>query len=222
MKTVLVPNPTFNPAAKTLNFSAVPGFQLNRLFAVIDQTKNEIIYAVSSPGLGFTSFAANILTLEKNTNVAGFNAGNSLICVYDDVLSTFAITGSATGGITDTYHNGGTTASSLIPIQIKNTAATLYGITYTPNKVDTGVGVFPAYLKLYNTSTAPTVGGGSATVPLITICLVDGTGSTPDPIRLPAAGVAFSNGIFFAITAGPSDADATPPTGGHVLNITYL
>lgn len=220
MKTVLVPNPTFNPAAKTLNFSAVPGFQLNRLFAVIDQTKNEVIYAVSSPGLGYTSFVANVLTLEKNTNVAGFNAGNSLICVYDDVLSSFAINGSATGGIASTYHNGNTPAS-LVPVNIKATAGTLYGISYTPNKVDTGVGVFPAFLKIYNAVT-PTVGGGSATAPVLTICLVDGTGATPDPVQIPTAGIAFSTAISFAITGGSSDADQTTPTSGHVLNITYL
>ena len=220
MKTILSPSPTFNPSSKTLDFSGVSGFALNRLLAVIDQTKNQIIYATSSPGLGYTNFTANVLTLEKDTTTGGFASGDSLTCIYDLAVHPVSIVNTATSGITSTYHNANT-AATLVPTTIKSSAGTIYGISYTPNKVDTGVGCFPAYLKIYNT-TSPNVGGGSATTPVLTICLVDGTGSVPDPVRIPAAGVAFSTAISFAITGGSADDDQTAPQSGHVININYV
>jgi len=220
MKTILSPSPTFNPAAKTLDFSGVSGFALNRLLAVIDQTKNQIIYATSSAGLGYTNFAANVLTLEKDTTTGGFSSGDSLTCVYDLAVHPVSITNTATSGITSTYYNA-RTAASLVPVVVKNGAATLFGITIIPNKVDTGVGCFPAYLKLYNTAT-PTVGGGSATTPLMTICLVDSTGATPNTYSIPSSGIAFSSALSFAITGTSVTADQTTPQAGHTITLNYI
>lgn len=84
MKTVLSTNPTFNPGAKTLDFSNVAGFELKRLLAVINATRDAVIYAVGTPS-GFSSFTSNVLTLDFDT--ASHNAGDVLICFYDSATN---------------------------------------------------------------------------------------------------------------------------------------
>lgn len=61
--------PIFNPTDKTLDFSTVPGFAINKLYAVINVTQNVPIYIAGAPGLGITSSsnAGTLLTLQYST-----------------------------------------------------------------------------------------------------------------------------------------------------------
>ena len=84
MKSVLNPNPTFNPSTKTLSFSGIPDFTNNRLMVVVNQTRNSIIYAESVNGLGGTwDPNGKTLTLTFDTNVAGHNSNDLLQVIYD-------------------------------------------------------------------------------------------------------------------------------------------
>jgi anti-sigma factor ChrR (cupin superfamily) len=71
------------------------------------------------------------------------------------------------------------------------------------------------YLKLYDKASAPTVGTDT---PVITVPL-----PTNVPIAIqPACGIAFANGIGFAMTTGIADSDATAVAANEiVLNLLY-
>ena len=73
------------------------------------------------------------------------------------------------------------------------------------------------YLKLYNKSTAPTVGTDT---PALTIALAP---SAPFVLDFGLPGLYFTNGIGYATTTGSADADATAVTAADIvgLNITY-
>ena len=73
-----------------------------------------------------------------------------------------------------------------------------------------------AYLKVYNLAAAPTVGTDT---PLFTYALAPNGGGVA--IAFPT-GVALSNGLAYAITAGMADSDATAVAASQVtVNLTY-
>ena len=81
MKIALNFNPTFNPASKTLDFSSLSGFNIKNLFAVINITRNQIIYASGQSSLGTSNMAGSIITLVFDTT--SHNAGDVLMVLYD-------------------------------------------------------------------------------------------------------------------------------------------
>jgi hypothetical protein len=63
MKQLISFKPVFTPGAAgvgTLDFTGYPGFNINRLYAVINLTQNAIIYAPGATNLGSTAVANNI------------------------------------------------------------------------------------------------------------------------------------------------------------------
>jgi len=88
MKQALTFNPTFTASAGTLNFTGLAGgFSLNRLQAVINNTRNAIIYCPAmGSGYGYSNFAANTITLQYST--VGMADSDSLTCLYDVVGAT--------------------------------------------------------------------------------------------------------------------------------------
>ena len=88
MKQALTFNPTFTASAGTLNFTGLAGgFSLNRLQAVINNTRNAIIYCPAmGSGYGYSNFSANTITLQYST--AGMADSDSLTCLYDVVGAT--------------------------------------------------------------------------------------------------------------------------------------
>lgn len=221
MKTVLSNNPSFSPGAAgagTLTFTPqnFPGFDFKRLLAVVNQSAGKIIYTIGVAGNGGTWNSGNsVLTLQTATT--GQTGADILCCIYDDPNATVTIANTATSGLPNTFHvasSGATIAST----PIKSSPGTIYGITIAPKRADNGIGCFSAYLKIYNTAN-PTVG---VTAPLLTYCLIDGSGNTPLPPKIPAAGVFFSTAISYAITANPSDNDTVVPQDGHVIDIHYI
>lgn len=68
MKKILnVSKYTFNPANKTVDFSLIPDFSLNRLYGIVNVTQNALIYAPGATGLGISSINGEVITLQYNT-----------------------------------------------------------------------------------------------------------------------------------------------------------
>lgn len=82
MKTVLNFTPVFTPASKTLDFNLYSGFDLKRLFAVINITRNQIIYAVGQSTYGYSNFSSGVLTLVFDTSL--HNSLDQLMIIYED------------------------------------------------------------------------------------------------------------------------------------------
>ena len=91
---------------------------------------------------------------------------------------------------------------------VKATAGTLFNMLIWNN------GAAPAYVKLYNKTTAPTVG---TDVP-VTVMPVPAGGFLP--VNLGVTGFRFATGIGLAITGGAPDADTTAVAAGQVKVIT--
>lgn len=71
MKILSTFTPAFTPGVSgsgTLDFSQLPGFAVDKLYAVINVTQNTPIYVPGAPGLGLTSVIGSRLTLSLNTS----------------------------------------------------------------------------------------------------------------------------------------------------------
>jgi hypothetical protein len=71
MKILSTFSPAFTPGVSgsgTLDFSQLPGFAVDKLYAVINVTQNTPIYVPGAPGLGLTSAVGSRLTLSLNTS----------------------------------------------------------------------------------------------------------------------------------------------------------
>ena len=67
MKDTLLTAVPFNAAAKTLDFSGVAGFDIRNLWAVINLTRDSIIYAIGTTGKGYSLLAGTTVTLDFDT-----------------------------------------------------------------------------------------------------------------------------------------------------------
>lgn len=67
MKQLIEFDPIFNPIDRTLDFSALPDFDINKLYGVINLTRNQPIYAPGASGLGLSAFTKSIVTLQFDT-----------------------------------------------------------------------------------------------------------------------------------------------------------
>jgi len=103
-------------------------------------------------------------------------------------------------------------AASTNATNVKNAAGQVYGIQVT------NVNAAARYLKLYNTSSSPTVG---TDVPVKTLIIPGNTAGAGFVIAWPN-GLALSRGISFALTTEPTDAGTTGVSANeHVVNIDY-
>jgi hypothetical protein len=73
-------NPAFNAASKTLDFSLMQDFNIDRLYAVINITRNQPIYIPGAPGLGTTAIEGAKITLSYDTT--GFSDADELSVYY--------------------------------------------------------------------------------------------------------------------------------------------
>jgi hypothetical protein len=71
---------TFNAAAKTITFTGLASIALERIYAVINCTTQQIIYNPADQALGGT-VATNVLTLETATT--GMGNSDKLLILYD-------------------------------------------------------------------------------------------------------------------------------------------
>jgi len=81
MKKSVIGEVVFVPASKTID-AGITDFDIRNLYAIINQTAGQIIYATGTAGKGFTGISGNIITLEYDT--AAMNANDVLQIIYDD------------------------------------------------------------------------------------------------------------------------------------------
>ena len=88
-KTILDSNlVAFNAASKQVTFNN-NGFKVGRLLAIINLTREVIIYAVGSASLGFSTLNNNTITLDFDTTT--HSNADLLQCIYDDDAIDIAI-----------------------------------------------------------------------------------------------------------------------------------
>lgn len=83
MKQAIVTSYTFNAAAKTIDLSSIAGFDVKKLYAIINVTANQIIYATGTSQYGLANIAGSVITLNYNT--AAMNNTDKLQIFYDDI-----------------------------------------------------------------------------------------------------------------------------------------
>lgn len=90
MKTIITPNYIFTPALKQIKTN-IPYFDINRLYAIINQTNGLIIYSTASTTAGYTSYnsTTDILTLQFDTTAQA--STDELQFIYDDPSLDYAL-----------------------------------------------------------------------------------------------------------------------------------
>jgi hypothetical protein len=90
MKTIITPSYIFTPALKQIKTN-IPYFDINRLYAIINQTNGLIIYSTASTTAGYTSYnsTTDILTLQFDTTAQA--STNELQFIYDDPSLDYAL-----------------------------------------------------------------------------------------------------------------------------------
>jgi hypothetical protein len=74
---------SFTAATRQVD-TAIPGFQIEKLYAIINQTKNQIIYAASCPEFGLNSYSGSVVTLLFDTTT--MSNSDELMIVYDQAV----------------------------------------------------------------------------------------------------------------------------------------
>lgn len=100
MKNLITPSYTFTPGASgvgTIDTNIV-GFDVKLLYAIINITREVIIYAPSLSGRGYTSLTGSTITLEVDTST--HNSADVLQFVYDSTANYPAIV-DVTGELTE-------------------------------------------------------------------------------------------------------------------------
>jgi hypothetical protein len=135
----------------------------------------------------------------------------SLPVVMASNQAGFPVFPSATtaGGATGTSFLMGASTNTT---SVKATAGQLYKVEVTNN------GATIAYLKLYNSTVAPTAGSGTPAIRL----MVPGNSLGAGIVSAYDFGVPFSNGIGFAFTGGIADNDTTAVSAStYIVNLYY-
>lgn len=82
MKELISFNPSFDPASKTVDFRFYPGgFQLDRLYSIVNITQGTPIYIPGVSGYGYTAFDGTKITLSYDTT--GHKPTDVLNVYYD-------------------------------------------------------------------------------------------------------------------------------------------
>lgn len=149
----------------------------------------------------------------SGTVTANLGSGSNLVGKVGIDQTTPGTTNATT---VTTLTSGGATPYSFISAattnatSVKGSAGTVYSLV-AMNTSGTA-----RYVKLYNSSSAPTAGSGTP----IKRFMVPANGGFAWPI--PPQGVAFSSGIGFTITGNPADNDTTAIAANDVLlNVDY-
>jgi hypothetical protein len=85
MKSLIQYKPQFNPALRTLDFRTLGTFNINRLYGVINVTRNSILYAPGATGYGVTAVDRGVVTLEVLT--AAHSATDVINVYYETDLA---------------------------------------------------------------------------------------------------------------------------------------
>lgn len=135
---------------------------------------------------------------------------------------TVAATQSGTWTVTPTAGTGvgSSTAGAIVPnnttaVVVKASAGTLYGAQLA------GLGSAPAYVKIYN-ATSATCGSGTPVKRLMIPAASTAANGAGSNISFGPVGVAFGTGITYCVTTGIADNDTTAPAASTFLvNLDY-
>ena len=227
MKTVLSTNPTFTPGTPGtgyLDFTGVSGFSINRLYAVVNITRNAVIYAEGQNGSGLNNWNSGNNRLYPQFDTSSHNSGDLLQCIYDDATvgvntNSIIVPPTISTGYTN-YHHLVTAATTNLTV-VKNGPGVI-GSMYL-NCVNTGAAA--PYLKIFDKSTAPILGTDT---PKLTISILSNGGYSAYNVlggstyQVPPAGLRFLNGISYAVTNAPADTDTTATVAGCIVDIVYV
>lgn len=124
-----ITNVAFNKTAKTVTFSGFTSIAIERILAVINVTRNVILYNPVDPLRGGT-VATNVLTLTFNTDTGDFNNADKLMVVYDlpDQLNRHVAASGTTSGLL--VANPTLTISGWTPVEVEITNVNGAGILY--------------------------------------------------------------------------------------------
>jgi len=128
------------------------------------------------------------------------------------VSGTVTVTGTTTTPVSGTNTNIATlvTAATTNATSVKTSAGTLFEVTFS------NITATPAYVKLYNKASAPTVG---TDIPIATFPVAANATVT---YEFGAIGKRFTTGIALAVTGAAAATDTTAFVAGMQINGTYL
>lgn len=182
--------------------------------------------AGSAPGTAGTP-SANVITVQGATSMtalatnvtqvlgSAISATNGLfanVLQGNAVLSisnpSFArVVAGTTGGASTT---GNIAAANTTAVVVKGSAGTLFGVQVY------GIGSAPAYLKIYN-ATSATCGSGTPVKRIMIPAASTAANGAGSNVTFGDLGVAFGTGITYCVTTGITDADATAPAASTFL-----
>ena len=221
MKSILSTNPTFTPGVAntgTLNFSAVNGFNIAGLLAVLNQTRGVLLYATGEANTGYFSWNSGTKFLTLKVDTSTHSSGDQLQVIYDTPQLVIDSSPS-TDGYSNIfrYTNAATTNATVIKASpgIIGEFAFLQGSNQAPTNDGTSM-----YLKLYDKSTTPT----SSDIPIFVAGWSLWYQRMDSDFRWPTSGFKFQNGISFRIVAGIADNDNTnaQQANNMVMNVFYV
>lgn len=168
-------------------------------------------------------YATSITNLTAGqTGVARLTNDRKLLVSIPDALPTgtnlvgHVNVDAQTGNGASKYHLSGGTAASTNSASIKGSAGNLLAMV----ALNTTTTVY--YLKLYDSSSAPTCSSASGIAhvyPIPPAAAAGGVGGFVVPI--PVAGEGYSSGIGFCVTGGGSDTDNTNAATGVFIEASY-
>jgi len=85
MKTLITTGVVFTPSSRSLDFSAISGFDPSRLYGVINATAGSKIYAPGITGFGYHAYANGVLSLETDTTAMA--STDILLIAYESSAS---------------------------------------------------------------------------------------------------------------------------------------
>ena len=126
------------------------------------------------------------------------------------VTATQPISGSVTASPVSASAYSAVTTAGTNAVVVRNAAASLFEVTVS------NVTATAAYVKLYNKTSAPTVG---TDVPVLTI---PAPANSLQVVNLGALGKRFTSGISIAVTAGIAATDTANAVAGAQIHASYV
>ena len=198
----------------TLGGSVILNMNTNAFSATIPSAAQSIyqvdvsgLSAIRVTGLAAVTGAANVsISLSDDISIMALQGGNMTLSASTASIGTIATpAGTAYAA---------TTAASTNAAVVKSTAGNLFEITVS-NPTAT-----PAYVKLYNKATAPTVG---TDVPVLTIPVAaTAAGAGTVTINFGQIGKRFVTGIGIAVTGAAVATDTTATVAGIQVHASYV
>lgn len=147
----------------------------------------------------------NAVLSATNGTFANVLQGNAVLSITNPIFNRSVAT--ATGGASTTGNIG---ANNTTAVVVKASAGTLYGAQIY------GIGSAPAYLKIYN-ATSATCGSGTPVKRLMIPAASTAANGAGSNISFGETGVDFSTGITYCLTTGIADNDTTAPAASTFL-----